>query len=144
MKSRNGVMVLLFACFLTGCNTLPKYDSTQDDSVAYLKTVTPFDGFSTNVCVDGKQYKLGKDNETGYMTIPANRRIDISQSLTFDQYNTIYSCAPAISFVAKEGEKYITDTSIVRQQCSVVVVKEDEKSLTGVSFDSSLDKAICQ
>lgn len=144
MKSRNCLIMILFCYFLIGCKILPKYDSTKDESVAYLKTVTSFDGFSTNVCVDGKKYKLSKDEETGYMTIPANRRIDISQSLTFDDYNTIYSCAPAISFVAKEGEKYITDTSIVRQQCSVVVVKEDEESEAGVAFDSSLDKAICQ
>ena len=144
MKHCSSLIIVLLSYVLTGCSFLPKYDSTKDESIAYLKTATSFNGSSTNVCVDGKIYELVKDKKTDYMVIPANKRIDISQRLSFDSYDTRYTCSPAISFIAKEGEKYITDTSITRRQCNVIVVKEDEESITGVTFETSLDKARCQ
>ena len=128
-------------CLLTlgGCVVYPPYPFAKAEKTASLKLMNMG---KPSMCKGGSFYSVAAD-ANGYVPVPAGERISLGTFMYFDGYMVSYSCSPYISFIPKEGEKYVMHDYIQGSKCFVEVVREDGGKATSVSFEPSLGPRDC-
>lgn len=139
-RARNAVPLIAIAVAMTigvsACATIPDptYQFSRNQKKALLRLEHTQ---NVEIQTNDKYYNLPQPNSEGYIEIPSGKRITLSESSYFDQFNFSYSCYPSLSFIPKTGKKYIFNFYVHKHSCYVELVKEDNSTRTGVSIELS-------
>jgi len=135
------VAIVFLLISITGCASSPRYKFTKNEPRVEV-TNSGYGGVS--MCKDYKYYTpVSKEKNSGVIMVPAGDRITLMKNVFFSGYNVSFSCYPRLSFIPKEGEKYIVNADISPEGCYVELVKLDGSKETGISVEPSVAGASC-
>jgi hypothetical protein len=127
---------LLLLISLSGCTyLLPVYEPSVNDHA--FTTINVSHLMRPKACIDGKWYRLKKDDE-GNAPIPTGKRITLA-NIFFQEKNEAYedlyfSCENSLSFDSKSNQTYYANFDIQDKQCHIEVLALEPKRAVGVSL----------
>lgn len=128
------------ALLLSACHSLPVYEPTASDaSIAFIGMGRPA------FCTASGRYGLDVVAADGYRSakVPAGQRLTLWTGMTFDGYQVISRCSPALAFTPAAGGSYIVNAGLSSGQCFIELVREDKSRDTGVALEASVGKPEC-
>nr|WP_315480447.1 hypothetical protein [uncultured Rhodoferax sp.] len=128
------------ALTLTACAVTPPYTLKPDEKVASLQMITSSE---VTMCRNSVFYKVPAPQDKTEARIPSGERISVGTYMQYGGYNVTYSCYPFVSFVPKEGEKYVLHNFVKGDQCFIEVAGLDGASPTGVKLEESARPRHC-
>lgn len=125
---------------LAGCVINPPYTFTPAEKTASL---TLLNMSKATMCKDSEFYSIARPEGKTDAPIPTGERISLGTFMQYSGYNVTYTCYPFLSFIPKEGEKYILHNFVRNEKCYVELVREDNSTVTGVKYEQSLGPRNC-
>jgi hypothetical protein len=125
---------------LSACAVTPPYTLKPDEQVASLQMITSSE---VTMCRNSAFYKVPAPQNKTDARIPSGERISLGTYMQYGGYNVTYSCYPFVSFVPKEGEKYVLHNFVKGDQCFIEVVGLDGATATGVKLEESARSRHC-
>jgi len=128
--------------FLSACSTLPTYRAPSGQPLATVKVMGLGE---SRVCVDGKWHAPDLSDLDGVraFNVAANQRITMGTFMSYQGYNVISTCRPAISVIPRASTTLILNSGLDGNRCFIEAVRENNDVDTGVSLETSLGAPQC-
>jgi hypothetical protein len=133
-------LLVVFVSMLAACAVTPPYTPTPNDKLATVQLAASSEA---TMCRNGELYKISAPAGTSEARIPSGERISLGTFMQYSGYNVTYSCYPFLSFVPKEGGKYVLHNFVQGDKCIVELVGLDDTRSTGVIFEPSIRPRDC-
>jgi predicted small lipoprotein YifL len=133
-------LIAMVVAPLAACSVTPPYPLKPDEKVATLKIIAAPEA---TMCRNSEYYKITTPQGKTEARIPSGERVSLGTFMQYSGYNVSYSCYPFVSFIPKEGEKYVLHNFVKGDKCYVEIVGLDGATSTGVKFEESIAPRHC-
>lgn len=125
--------VICIIGLLTGC--VPTFNPEKYGAPTTRIDLTKMQ--NPQLCIDKERYLLNKE-KNGFSSIPAGRKLVLSNHFSSSDYFYEYSCSPSISFIPQKNQKYYADFQIEENKCNLTILREDSSNEAGLSKNPTI------